>query len=68
LEEVQERKVKKKGAYYNYGIRGYLQKECHMKNKTKITNSNVGTKNKTKLLMIVFSIIIVCKHTWFINY
>ncbi len=25
-------------------------------------------KNKTKFLMIVFSISIVCKHTWFINY
>jgi hypothetical protein len=41
LEEVQERKFKKKGAYYNYGIRGHLQKECHTKNKTKITNSKV---------------------------
>ncbi len=41
MEEVQERKFKKKGAYYNYGIRGHLQKECHTKNKTKITNSKV---------------------------
>ncbi len=69
--KLKNEKLKKKGAYYNYSIRGYLQKNAIWKTRLKEQIQRLfkcGYKKQNKTSYDCFFISIVCKHTWFINY
>ncbi len=65
-------KQKKKGAYYNCGIKGHFVRKCHKKkqgwnNKFK-GSSLVAIASKNELLVTTLSISSICKDAWFVDY